>query len=449
MSVILFAGPTLNPTEIAAELDAVVRPPAAQGDVLRALRERPRAIGLIDGYFDSVPSVWHKELLWALKQGVWVFGAASMGAIRAAELAPFGMVGVGEVFRSFHTKEIEDDDEVAVAHGPASSGYRALSEAMVNIRATLEAAVAARVLTRATADRLTAIGKALHYPERAYSQLFTIGARAGVPGPELAALEGWLPRGVVNQKRKDAIDMLRAMRLFIESAPPPFDATFAFEHTEAWEAACIVDSQRSGTAAEVSSGDLLEEIQAAGAYRPIAAASLARALSVRLAPRLGAHAGRGAIVDAADEFRRERGLLSPASFAAWLETMNLGDDDVERFFREHAELRRVRAVLRPQLLAQLADTLREQGLYPNYRRRVLEKRRVLEAAHIPSPSPADLGITEDQLWERYFRDVLGADVPPDLPTYARTNGFDSTAGLRAVVLRELAFRQSDGSSHDP
>ena len=55
----------------------------------------PRAIGIIDGVFLDVASVWHREILWALSQGVHVFGAASMGALRAAELDGFGMRGVG------------------------------------------------------------------------------------------------------------------------------------------------------------------------------------------------------------------------------------------------------------------------------------------------------------------------------------------------------------------
>ena len=49
----------------------------------RSIAHRPRAIGIIDGYFQQVPSVWHKEILWAMAQGVHVFGSASMGALRA------------------------------------------------------------------------------------------------------------------------------------------------------------------------------------------------------------------------------------------------------------------------------------------------------------------------------------------------------------------------------
>ncbi len=84
-----------------------------------------------------------------------------MGALRAAELASYGMIGVGEVFSAFHRNELEDDDEVALLHGPAESQYKQLSEAMVNIRASFNAAVLQGILSRIEADRLVGIGKAI------------------------------------------------------------------------------------------------------------------------------------------------------------------------------------------------------------------------------------------------------------------------------------------------
>jgi hypothetical protein len=194
MTVYVFVGPTLAPNEARAVLDAVYLPPAAQGDVYRVARERPRAIGIVDGYFERMPAVWHKEILWAMAQGVHVYGAASMGALRAAELAAFGMEGVGRIFEAYRDGALEDDDEVAVAHGPAEDGYRAQSEAMVNLRATLAAAEAAGVVAPTTRGDLEAIAKALFYPERVYAHILGRGAEHGLPPAELrvAARE---PRG--------------------------------------------------------------------------------------------------------------------------------------------------------------------------------------------------------------------------------------------------------------
>ena len=46
--------PFLQP-KFVPELEAVYLPPAAEGDVYRAALKRPQAIGIIDGYFQSIP----------------------------------------------------------------------------------------------------------------------------------------------------------------------------------------------------------------------------------------------------------------------------------------------------------------------------------------------------------------------------------------------------------
>src|SRR5262245_31018092 len=136
MTTCVFTGPTLPVSDARSMLDAVYLPPVQQGDVYRAVAQhRPRALGIIDGYFQHVPSVWHKEILWAMAEGIHVFGSASMGALRAAELAAFGMRGIGRIFAAYRTGVFEpyreggfeDEDEVAIVHGPADGGYASLS----------------------------------------------------------------------------------------------------------------------------------------------------------------------------------------------------------------------------------------------------------------------------------------------------------------------------------
>lgn len=234
---VIFLGPSLARARAERELNAVYRPPVAQGDVTRALALRPRAIGIIDGYFECVPAVWHKEILHALSQGVAVFGAASMGALRAAELHPFGMTGVGAVFEAYRDGRLEDDDEVAVTHGPAELGYPVLSEAMVNIRRTLADAAADRCITPGTAVRLEALAKAMPYRERTYGRLLADAAETGEDPAELARLTSWLPTGRCDQKADDARRMLQTMRRWLHQDSRVGDVRFHFEHTTLWERA--------------------------------------------------------------------------------------------------------------------------------------------------------------------------------------------------------------------
>jgi hypothetical protein len=245
MRAIVFCGPTIPEREVLRHADVEVRPPAAQGDVYGAARSRPRAIGIIDGYFDRVPAVWHKEILWALSEGIHVFGAASMGALRAAELADHGVIGVGRIFREFLEGTLEDDDEVAIAHLPADRQFKPTSEAMVNIRATLAAACSAGVIGESTRSILTALGKGLFFPERCYPRILELGAaRADVPAAETAAFSAWLPDNRVDLKRADAVELLQAMDLCLRERWPPPQVDFLFESTNAWEAAKLRADQR-------------------------------------------------------------------------------------------------------------------------------------------------------------------------------------------------------------
>ena len=234
--IYVFTGPTLSPADARRELEAIYRPPAAQGDVYRAALDDPWAIAVIDGYFETVPAVWHKEILWALTQGIRVYGSASMGALRAAELHRFGMIGVGAVFESFRDGTLEDDDEVAVTHGPEETGFRRLSEAMVNIRSTLRAAESIGVLPPDSRLALEQLAKRLRYSERSYEALWTPARAAGIPEAEIAALRRWLPEGRVDQKRADALAMLRRIREERDGLRPgPPRVEFEFEHTVFWE----------------------------------------------------------------------------------------------------------------------------------------------------------------------------------------------------------------------
>src|SRR5437868_3572773 len=166
MSIYIFTGPTLSAAEGCAELDAIFLPPVSQGDIFSLCRKRPIAIGIIDGYFERVPAVWHKEILLALSQGVHVFGAASMGALRAAELHAFGMIGVGQIFQWFSDETLVADDEVAVRHGPAGIDYLPLNQSLVDIRDCCARARADGILTAHLADRIIAAATSLPFPER-------------------------------------------------------------------------------------------------------------------------------------------------------------------------------------------------------------------------------------------------------------------------------------------
>ena len=136
--IIVFLGPSLDLPAAEKILPAEYHPPAKRGDLLAAVHDGATIIGLIDGVFHQESAVAHREILTAIKKGVRVVGASSMGALRAAEMDTLGMVGIGEIYRMYKSGELESDDEVALVFDP-SSGL-ALSEPLINIRFTLKRA---------------------------------------------------------------------------------------------------------------------------------------------------------------------------------------------------------------------------------------------------------------------------------------------------------------------
>lgn len=231
----VFLGPTLSVASARAELDACYLPPAAVGDVCRLWRFRPRVIGIVDGYAEFVPAVWHKEILWIMEHGVHVFGSAGLGALRAAELDAFGMRGVGAVYQAVRDGTLERDDEVAVAHHGSDGAYRALSEAMVNIRATLGSAEREQVISAATRDLLAAAATALFYRDRTWPALLDAGKASAADPAQLAALAEWLPAGRVSQQAADARAMLAEMREFLTTTPGPMRVAWTTAPTMRWE----------------------------------------------------------------------------------------------------------------------------------------------------------------------------------------------------------------------
>jgi hypothetical protein len=449
VKVFVFLGPTLSHELAQKELDAIYLPPVAQGDVYRAAKERPFAIGIIDGYFERLPAVWHKEILWALSQPIHVFGAASMGALRATELARYGMQGIGAIYRGFATGKLQDDDEVAVTHGEADTGFRAMSEAMVNIRATLARAVAEGVITAGLRRRLERIAKATFYAERSYPDLLARAHKAGVAEGLLAPLRKFVSTNRVDQKRADALLMLRAVRecCAVGAMPPP--PGFAFQHTEAWDQAAVwAEAQPAGALRTdtAAAEQLAAEVRLlgeqgrgllAGAYARLAAGLLTQRRPVpqlrdRL-DRLDQHFREGvSITDLAVGQERDR-------FSEWLASQGLSTAGYHDFLERQARFDWLREHYRTEVHRYLLDELRRVGEYTRIERRASDKQRVLERHGLQEPALEDAGTTRTELLDWYFEHRLGRRRPPDLETALADCGLASARDLEREALRELLY----------
>jgi hypothetical protein len=452
VSTLVFLGPSLPVESAKGILAAEYLPPVSQGDVYRAVRRGARVIGIVDGYFERVPAVWHKEILWAMAQGVHVFGAASMGALRAAELSAFGMAGVGGVFESFRDGLLEDDDEVTVIHGPAQLGYIAASEAMVNIRATLARALAVGIVSAGTHDALTSLAKSLYYPRRGYPRILELAKKARLKESELQAFAAWLPQGRVDRKREDALAMLRSMAEFLHDRPEPKRVAYAFEHTDAWEQVTRTAGHQiaAAVADPLPVSGLLDELRLdAGAYRQAMAEALGRALALREAGRMGSAIDPERFRETLHAFFTRRNLIAPQSIAGWMAEQRLDNDGLSRLVQNETRIGLVGQMLAGEILSQLPDTLRVLGLFGQLAQRGEQKKQWLEANGQEQCALAESGLGEQDLLEWFFTVRLGeAPIPLDLDAYAVGLGFKDRYGFLQLLLREHKFFTAAGSGGD-
>jgi len=207
--IIVFLGPSLEREAAEEILPAEYRPPAKRGDLLRAAEEGAAIIGLIDGVFHQESAVAHREILAAVKKGVRVVGASSMGALRAAEMDTLGMTGVGEVYRMYKSGELISDDEVALVFDPETE--LSLSEPLVNIRFTLMAAEAQGVISGQEHAAILAAARSVFYPQRTYPKIVSATEKALVAETRDRFLT-WVPDHAVDRKRMDAIEALEYIR---------------------------------------------------------------------------------------------------------------------------------------------------------------------------------------------------------------------------------------------
>ncbi len=229
---VLFAGPSLHGTNWAAKHSEALRccAPAGQGDIARAVVEGATAIGLIDGRYEDVAAVWHKEILFAIEQGVAIYGAASMGALRAAECAAFGMIGIGAVFERYHSGELVDDAAVAQLHAPEELDHAPLTEALVNVEATIQHFAKLGAISADEAAHLDRSARALFFKERTYPAILAhAGFDKGSRGERLKAL---IKSCRLDVKRQDALALLAYMDYLEPERRPPPD--WRVEPTATW-----------------------------------------------------------------------------------------------------------------------------------------------------------------------------------------------------------------------
>ena len=190
------------------DIEVIYKRPIQRGDIGLALNENPDIIGIIDGVFHQNSAVGHKEILEAINKGIKVYGASSMGALRASELDSLGMTGIGYCYRQYASGEVDSDDDVAVMLD--SETLEPLSIPLISMRYVFTNAVNENIITEAEKDELLKIAKSEFYPKRNYGATL---AKSNLDNDKKTNLINFIRRSK-DIKKEDAKELLETIKLY-------------------------------------------------------------------------------------------------------------------------------------------------------------------------------------------------------------------------------------------
>lgn len=485
---IVFLGPSLDLGDAKKVFPgAVYRPPIALGDLVSFARDlednRPWGVGIIDGYFYQKLPVWHKEILFVLSKGIEVFGASSMGALRAVECAPFGMIGVGEVFRRFQSGELIGDDEVALAHGGPDEAWKGYSLPLVNVRVTLEEAWKSGIISQEIGERVIGVAKDLWFPERSLAGIMQAASNCGIAEKDVESVRAIFDHGYVDVKRLDALELLRRMRdrekELSTAAGTRENGAFCgkvelepgngnWEHRSSWGAKTSMWEPSGSKWLEGSRCHLFDamverEKRVSRRGRSVSQEEIARCVGVaspkfaetrdRALDRylLGRLADEWNVQVTAEEVEGEvkrfcaRGRIgSEEELDSWRAENDLSKEEFEKWMKEQARIRKLRNWAQMDLNKRsIVEVLMKELKYTREYPAWVERAAVLKTIVPDEEREENDGDSPAQLRDLILDQMRSGGLRPDIPLdeFAREAGFLELEDFLGEVRRHVALRR--------
>ncbi len=450
MRIAVFLGPSLSHARAREILSGDYYPPARQGDLLWAVREGYDTLALLDGEdYTSGPLVWHKEILHALRRGLRVVGGSGMGAIRAAELHPYGMEGVGEIFRLYREGILERDDAVAAPFrfSPDRGEWMRLGEPMVNLLGTLEKCESRGELSKEEKDSLQEIARSLYYKERSFESLLSKGEERNLFGKSRRGeLEKAFDENRVDLLKEDALALLEYLReekVSEKAGKMPcgkWETSHIFRRILEEERPCSVRDEK------VTSG----EIAAWGALETSRGFSLARH---GLNRRLGLEFARHLELEVSSEeveretlrFRRRRNMITPESLEEWLRRNHIEEAEFRRLMREEALLGRLRHWFVTvehfgTPVQSLLDVLRLEGLYETCAQGAGEQKKMLRLLEEDLRRESTIPGKSEEYLTSFMEGGGPSFLDRNFPAWCEEMGLGTGSILRQIFARERLRR---------
>jgi hypothetical protein len=266
---------------------------------------------------------------------------------------------------------------------------------------------------------------------------------------QLKKLEKWLPTNRVDQKKQDAVAMLRAMHRRLTNGLKAKQVSYSFEHTVMWESALQHSGKRridsKGQPSVVDLDALLDELRLNGAeYNRHCQLARERFLAIREADRLSVRIGPTLKRKTEKEFRQQRQLVSAADLAHWIRENDMTNSEFEALMTEEARMKWINDRAQFTVPGLIPQQLRLSGNYPALVTRATAKIRLLQSIGLNNPSLKDAGLSVNELFRWHFEKILRVPVPKNIGIYARNLGYAGADAFRRVLLKEYIFRRFRG-----
>jgi hypothetical protein len=387
---------------------------------------------IIDGIFHQSLSIWHKEVIWALQiPGVKaVYGASSMGALRAADMANFGMIGCGKIYEWYFEGVIVDEAAVASMYTASPRGELVASTVpTVNIYGSLLKGLETGVIDSEQAEGMFSRAAAIHWTERTMRSLEPIGQLVDL----LAAHD---------QKAIDALQLLCTFRQLqpVEGFTKPTQESLSLLFSAQFE--------RDRSVMVGGRPVKLQDIDAFVSLHSQEFEELSETADNRILALLLADIYRitltGEELDA--EWRRmniKKGLRSLEEHNRWLRDNHVNARELYRLLGEEIRLRKLRRALMvrcgPRRRTQrLLDLLKLNGQYAYWCNAAARHEQLLES------QGGESGLLEfgnemnvSNLLLQHAKSS-GQTISASLEDYIAENGFGTLRELAVALLRDRA-----------
>jgi hypothetical protein len=429
--ILVYIGPSLSLARAREILpDAIYKPPAKQGDIVTdVVNLNPAYIILIDGEFHANLSVWHKELVYALQYpGVKaIYGAASMGALRAAEWYRDGAT--------------EDDSEVALTYAARDSAtgplYYPLSVPLVNIRAAVEhyeREFPGQDVAR-SARQFFEVMQSMYYADRTESLCKeTWGGAHGISFPH------------IDQKGIDAVHALNDFRQYQadpKQRPCPDNLSRFFQALYERDRRIKINGTEIPQQ-HIDAYVLLHNPE----YERICWDSANQELALMLCDHLFVTVSMEEVERENIRFQGRNGIETSADFSAYLSANGWTRSEYDRLMVQNARIRKLQhantvAKMYRRNSQQVIDYLRTHQAFDYWAAQAVEAEKRIKESGVDDWLGVDLEHGPFELLADHF-EREGLELKSNTEEYLLETGFSNLTELGVAVARINAGKEQDG-----